>query len=271
MRTQSFWPSLPASVCLRDVAGFEASTPATPPPHTPSPPPYTPAPHTASARRMFPAAHTRTFSLSPTDRPALYRFATPTRQGYTEDWSVAGAATQGVPNARVVAVQKSKKSRTKKAAYVVFCGLQYGVFLTWDEVHPLVSGVKNCIFRGYGTVAEANAAYQYAAQHQWLRLAHSRVVAPLGPLPDPTDPSLPNPLHIAESLDNKWYIVYRGITPGVYGSHLECQLNTVGVKGNVYESVIGRSAAVSKYQQARIGGDVAAIAPVYTDTADVFR
>ncbi|KAJ7820054.1 hypothetical protein B0H13DRAFT_2378049 [Mycena leptocephala] len=42
----------------------------------------------------------------------------------------------------------------------------------------------------------------------------------------------PNPLN-ASSKSNMWYVVCRGVVPGVYRSFLECSLNTSGVKGNM--------------------------------------
>ncbi|KAJ7914817.1 hypothetical protein B0H13DRAFT_1872529 [Mycena leptocephala] len=56
-----------------------------------------------------------------------------------------------------------------------------------------------------------------------------------------------NPLNGTEDFDGKWFV---GITPGVYRSHLECQLNTVGVRGALHQSVEGISAALEKFAAA---------------------
>ena len=117
------------------------------PPRTPSPnqpPPY------ALDYHISPAARPRTLPSSPPSSLTIYRYTTPTRIGYTPDWSalhtiafqldifhrsVAGSATQGVPNTKVLAVQRGsgqkKGKRVRKAAYVVFCGRSPGVYLTW--------------------------------------------------------------------------------------------------------------------------------------------
>ncbi|KAJ7469739.1 hypothetical protein B0H11DRAFT_2238184 [Mycena galericulata] len=241
----------------------------------PAPPPRTPSPRNAAPpayRHTFPIA--RTHQYTPAVRPTLYRFQSPTSQGVTPDWSLAGAATQGVANSTVRVIQtggrRQQKARSKKAgtkaAYAVFCGLRFGVFLTWREVEPLVIGVSCSIFRGYKTVQEARAAFDYALQRSWVRTCHSAVTCAIPALPRPAaELDEENPLNGTETLDDKWFIVYRGIVPGVYRSHLECQLNTMGVSGALHESVLGKSAALAKYAAALRRREVAVVTPPYLD------
>ncbi|KAJ7481408.1 hypothetical protein B0H11DRAFT_1915560 [Mycena galericulata] len=126
----------------------------------------------------------------------------------------------------------------------------------WAETKPLVNSVPNNIFRGYYTVAEAQAAFQYALQRSWVRSVDTPVTAiPALPLPAPVIDSS-NPLNGDETLDDTWYIVYRGITPGVYRSHLESQLNTLGIPGAIHESVEGKAAALDKYNAAVRRGEI---------------
>ncbi|KAJ7472808.1 hypothetical protein FB451DRAFT_1399006 [Mycena latifolia] len=167
--------------------------------------------------------------------------------------SVAGAATQGVPQAHVHKTGgRCKKPRTKKAAYVVFCGREIGVFRTWGQTEPLVKGVSNAILHGYTTTAEAEAAFAYALQKSW-----------------PTTSQDLNPLNGSKDLDDRWHVVYRGITPGVYRSHLESQLNTLGVPGALHKAIEGRRAALEKYAAATQHGDVSGVPPpAYSD--DIF-
>ncbi|KAJ7441679.1 hypothetical protein B0H11DRAFT_2252003 [Mycena galericulata] len=243
------------------------------PPRRPSPPPRTPSPRlppVALQRHTFPAAHNRT--LNPARTPVVYCFESPTRRGLTTEWSLAGSATQGVADAHVSTVSgRRKKKKSKKAAYVVFCGRRFGVFRTWREVKALVNGVSNCIFRGYKTVRDAEAAFQYALSHGWVRTCSSPVTAAIPSLPTPASTfDIDNPLSGTEPHDQKqvWYVVYRGITPGVYRSHLESQLNTLGVRGALYESIEGKAAALQKFADARHRGDIAEVLPPYPD--DVF-
>ncbi|KAJ6503115.1 hypothetical protein DFH09DRAFT_1102052 [Mycena vulgaris] len=160
-----------------------------------------------------------------------------------------------------------KKPRAKKAAYVVFCGKQCGVFLTWAETEKLVSGVRHSIFRGYRSQSEASAAFAYAQARSWTRVSDAPLVVSIPALPQPIEdrvPSLlPNPLNGSEALNGQWYIVYRGICPGVYRSHLESQLNTLGVRGSLHESIEGRASAIQKFDAATRRGDVRVIPPTY--------
>ncbi|KAJ7025070.1 hypothetical protein C8F04DRAFT_1269682 [Mycena alexandri] len=201
-------------------------------------------------------ARTQTPPLPQSPSRPLYFFESPTRSGYTSSWAVAGTATQGIPGGHVHAVTKApKKKRTKKAAYTVFFGRVPGVFMTWAETKQLVDGVPNAIFRGYRTVAEAHAAYAYAHARSWMRVcgsALSSTPTPIPILPAPSTNSGPlNPLHGTEALNNTWYIVYRGVLPGVYHSNLEASLNTVGIGNALYESVEGREEAFRRYREAQ--------------------
>jgi hypothetical protein len=81
-----------------------------------------------------------------------------------------------------------------------------------------VTGVSCSIFRGYQTVAAAQAAFEYAVARSWTRTTDAAVSAiPALPQPLPADLGV-NPLHETEALDDRWYIVYCGILPGVYRS-----------------------------------------------------
>ncbi|KAJ7454347.1 hypothetical protein B0H11DRAFT_2245003 [Mycena galericulata] len=232
--------------------------PPLPVPRTPSPPP----PHASNS-----FGHSDNLAQLFPDSPTVYQFESPTRSGITDDWATAGTATQGVPGGRVRALaspKKNKKHTGHKAGYAVFCGVRCGVFRTWAETGPLVLGVPNCIFRGYATIREAEAAFSYAQARGWTRVANTAVVATISQLPVAGgDPH--NPLNGSEELDGRWYVVYRGISPGVYRSHLESQLNTMGVRGALYESINGEAQARAKYAKAVRNHKVAVVTPTYID------
>ncbi|KAJ7878304.1 hypothetical protein B0H13DRAFT_1892770 [Mycena leptocephala] len=235
-------------------------SPATPPPRTPSP---NPPAYRASAPRTLPSANLRS---NPPPTTTTYYYESPTRSGYTTQWSRAGIATQGVVCASVHTVERAAPfPKTKKKAYVVFCGLRCGVVLTWPETRALVQNVRNSIFRGYTSVSDANAAFQYAQARSWTRVVNSTAVAPIPALPQPLGPDNDgaNPLNGSEVLDDRWFVVYRGICPGVYRSHLECQLNTLGVQGAVHHSVVGKANALAAYAAATQRGDVGVVLPSY--------
>ncbi|KAJ7702736.1 hypothetical protein B0H17DRAFT_1194614 [Mycena rosella] len=234
-----------ANLQLKDV-----DCPPSPPPRTPSPqpPPYSPslAQHTFPGLRPHP--HT-----SPGPTPTTYYYNSPSRRGHTTEWSVlvlnsnpsflireksiAGGATQGMPGATVHAwPQAQKPRRIKKAA---------------PETQSLVSGVPFSIFRGYATIPEAEAAFVYAQVRSWIRCTDAPLAA-IPPLPHLSFQHL-NPLNSTDEVDSSWYIVYCGIRPGVYKSHLESQLNTLGVRGSLHESVHGERAALTNAYKARYG------------------
>ncbi|KAJ7115517.1 hypothetical protein C8R43DRAFT_1138142 [Mycena crocata] len=241
---------------VNDVLPQRSPAPVTPRARAPAPvtPPRAraPAPVTSRSRARPPA--------SPSTPSAVYYYQSGTQEGYTTSWATAGLATQGVPNSSVECVQNSpRKKHYKKAAYVVFLGYLAAVYLRWADAQRAVSGVKGAIFRGYRTVAEAEAAFAYAQARGWVRNCNSRGVFPArmsDPPANPT-PSLDitdevNPLHGSEDLDDNWYVVYRGITPGVYHSVLEALLNTVGVSNSLQQMVVGRAAAYAAFRQASL-------------------
>ncbi|KAJ7631459.1 hypothetical protein DFH06DRAFT_1337866 [Mycena polygramma] len=205
-------------------------------------------------------------STPTTSNPStVYYYESPTKRGYTTSWATAGSATQGVPNANVYRVVKGpKKRRPKAAAYVVFYGRQPGVYRVWSEANAVVSGCSGAIYRGYPTVEEATAAFQYAQARRWTRRPGSRRVsvsdAIAVPAPSQAADTV-NPLHGSESLDDTWYVVYHGIQPGVYHSLLEAQLNTVGVAKSVYEGVEGKDAAFAAYREAEDAAETARAPP----------
>ncbi|KAJ7244506.1 hypothetical protein C8J57DRAFT_1524983 [Mycena rebaudengoi] len=206
-----------------------------------------------------------TSSRSPT---ATYVYQSPSRQGVTTDWSLAGSASQGVPHGYVRTVQKKvKKTRRNAGAYVVFHGSRPAVCSTWAEAKALTSGVSNSIHRSYRTLTEANAAFKYAQDRSWTRSCGSQSpAAAICVLPIPMlESDSTNPLHGDDILDNQWFVVYCGITPGVYQSLLEALLNTSGISASVYEGIQGRSDAICKFQAAVERGDVSAVSPLYRE------
>ncbi|KAJ7154959.1 hypothetical protein C8R43DRAFT_1126344 [Mycena crocata] len=260
---------------LRDTESSRRTPPHTPP-RTPPPPARTPvrtAPQTTyrtlpppyvdghalgnTSPHISPISSGTVARLNPLlpSSDTVYRFQSPSISGSTREWSIAGNATQGVPGGRVYVVQSpSKKRGPKKAVFVVFCGTRYGVFLTWRETEPLVSGVRNCIFRGYWTLREAEAAFAYAHARGWTRVADPNSVSVIPVLPQPDASAAgDNPLNgDNDTHDDRWFVVYSGIAPGVYRSHLECQLNTLGVRGALHESITGKSAALAKFEAAKL-------------------
>ncbi|KAJ7027626.1 hypothetical protein C8F04DRAFT_1266869 [Mycena alexandri] len=153
----------------------------------------------------------------------------------------AAARTQGVSGGSPRRLEPKKKSSKKRGGYAVFFGRQIGAFPLWDDVQPLVIGVRCSLFQGYPTLAQAQAAFDYAAHRAWC---HSKSPHPSLDSPSPLHPDNTNS-------DGRWYVVYSGVTPGVYSSYLECALNTLGLSGAVHDSFGEKSLAVAAFEDAR--------------------
>ncbi|KAJ7834678.1 hypothetical protein B0H13DRAFT_2369765 [Mycena leptocephala] len=222
-----------------------------------------------------PPAYTTTSAAASVALPgALYAYSTPQQTGFTPSWSEAAAATQGVPGASarslIPRTRAPPKRVGRKGGYAVFCGLATGAFEHWlTEAGPLVLGVSNSIYKGYSTLALAQAAYQYALAQGWTRtLTRQRAsftvlstVQLRGPLPTPNwlFDSL-TPLH-GDALEGRWYVVYRGVTPGVYQSSLECSLNTRGLSGSCYDSWDDKDVAIAHFMEELALGRVKILSP----------
>ncbi|KAJ7429657.1 hypothetical protein B0H11DRAFT_2265143 [Mycena galericulata] len=243
------------------IANLDLTEPSRPPP---SPPPTSNPPIAHTPPPAYPAQPVAPHT--PTPSGPMYYYESPNGSGYTPSWAHAASETQGVAGARVHAVQKREKKRgPKKKAYVVFLGRRVGVYRSWSQVEPLVSGVSNAIHRGYGTVEAAEAAYGYARSRHWIRVSDTwPASSSQQPLDVPTPSQFSdgsNPLHVDEELDDTWYVVYKGVIPGVYHSVLEALLNTVGLPNSLYESVVGRSAAFALFEGARADGHTGIVHP----------
>ncbi|KAJ7612813.1 hypothetical protein DFH06DRAFT_1344900 [Mycena polygramma] len=205
---------------------------------------------------------------TPPRRTPVYAFRSPTRTGTTASWSEAAAETQGVPGASPRRLQPKTRKHNKNGAYVVFFGLVPGAYRQWyEEAYPLVNGVSGSIYRGYPNMPLAIAAYDYAHARGWTRVLPSfhldvLVSSAIPRMPTPsglTDPT--NPLHT--DLDGRWYVVYCGITPGVYQSSLECTLNTVGLSCATHDSFPTKELAFTHFREAVADGRVKVVSPKY--------
>ncbi|KAJ7143247.1 hypothetical protein C8R46DRAFT_1233023 [Mycena filopes] len=249
-----------------------------------APPAYEEDPDAADLQRLLADLNLRAASpehspprpprvrLPPPSPARLYAYETPTSSGVTSAWSDAAARTQGIPGASPRRLTPQRRSTKKKGGYAVFFGLEIGSYKAWEEVKPLVIGVPSSLFKGYSTLAQAEAAFAYAASLGWTRL-----IPPSGTLVGQTQtqtaiPRLPhpnafssrrNPLHDSTDPAARWYVVYSGVTPGVYQSYLECAINTLGLSSAVHDSFDTQVAAEAAFQRAWDDGAVAFLTPAY--------
>ncbi|KAJ7778123.1 hypothetical protein B0H16DRAFT_1711663 [Mycena metata] len=162
------------------------------------------------------------------------------------------------------------KPRRQKKGYAVFRDRVPGAYKTWAEVEPLVRRVSGALHQGYPSFDNAVRAFQYAEHQNWPRVCPRPVTPPttatISILPQPVG-SLDRPNLLYAGLEftatSRWYVVYRGITPGVYQFNLESGLNTVGVPGAVFDSWETKIVAIVKYQHALGAKRVTAIPPAY--------
>ncbi|KAJ6503174.1 hypothetical protein C8R47DRAFT_1210450 [Mycena vitilis] len=208
-----------------DLVGFASALgidaePATPPPSSPAPPQTPVRPRPAQSAPSTP--HTAVAGRS-------YVVDSPAKVGRAIPWLEAGALTQGVRGASVHATGKRQRSRKKSHAYVVFYGGTIDVFDSWDKVQPAITGHGVAIHCGFPSTDAAHAALAYARRKGWT--------GDSSPPPDSPSPSTTyteNPLNVGS--DGLWYVVCRGVQPGIYRSHLECSLNVTGVKRNLFSA-----------------------------------
>jgi viroplasmin and RNaseH domain-containing protein len=150
----------------------------------------------------------------------------------------------------------SRPRKPVSNAYVVFYGGEVSVFEDWADAQRSTNGHGIAIHAGFCSMQEAQAALEYARSKGWTADSSPPPEAaglPLAPAGSYED----NPLNAGSS---DWYTVCHGVVPSIYRSSLECSLNTVGVKGNLYASFHTRAEAESAYMQALAGNQVRRIA-----------
>ncbi len=98
-----------------------------------------------------------------------------------------------------------------------------------DECKREAFGASSNLFLGYKTHETAEAAFQYALSKGWVRCSGSNrsvkhqqpFMAPTSIPFDPVYLTLPDaytsPLNEGR-LMKKWYVVYKGLAPGIYKS-----------------------------------------------------
>ncbi|KAJ7622771.1 hypothetical protein DFH06DRAFT_1340642 [Mycena polygramma] len=206
------------------------------------------------------------------DEDQLYFVSSPAVSGYTDSWDEAAALTQGIPGASPRKLSPKKKSRARPQGYAVFFGRLPGAYRTWAEAEPHVKRVSGNIYQSYPLYEQAVAAVEYARERGWTRVcpAPSTSSSAIGSLPTPIPAGShhhPNPLHVAgdpaASHQGVWYVVYSGVTPGVYQSSLEFSLNTVGIKAAVFDSCGSRAIAERRFDNARAEGRTEVLTPMY--------
>ncbi|KIM89859.1 hypothetical protein PILCRDRAFT_84703 [Piloderma croceum F 1598] len=192
------------------------------------------------------------------------------RTGVRETWHVilscfnllpdAGDATQGVPGGTVrrmrVTVPRRRKGR--RVAYVVFEGLAPGVYDTWEEVKPLVTGVPGNIHQGFDHRREAERAYVVVFALGALRTLPARhdaiQLAPAPAIPTPEAIMAAFASASDDFLGAEWHVVFKGKRPGVYPAWNFAATQTNGVSCSIYKKYPSKAEAMEAYDEARRDG-----------------
>ncbi|KZP14613.1 hypothetical protein FIBSPDRAFT_959560 [Athelia psychrophila] len=191
--------------------------------------------------------------LSSVPGPSLfirrYNVTSPSRTGLIETWALAGHLTQGVPGGHV---KHSDRALTQQRVYVVFQGLQVGIFESWNDAEPHVAAIKGSTYEAYSS--------RLCAERAWV-LGHA-----LGAVRrlDRTDtalavPAVAYPSNIVLSflelkddyLGTPWQVVSQGRRPGIYpcwniaASQVQC------VPAAVWSKYPSKLAAVIAFERAK--------------------
>ncbi|KAJ8473472.1 hypothetical protein ONZ45_g16284 [Pleurotus djamor] len=201
--------------------------------------------------------------LQVSDR-TVYEVTSTTFNGVTTDWSTAAHATQGEPGSHVRALEKRSKNRRVAAAYAVFIGRYPGVYTTWSEVKGSVDGMASACFQGYSSHEHALAAFMYALRHRRYDRPWVQTISETRPFVRPRfcyyhlhpHCAPENPLNDGCTARKRFYVVYKGRSPGVYTTWLETHIETTGLSGAAHESFASIYTAADKFHEAEQRGEV---------------
>ncbi|TRM63044.1 hypothetical protein BD626DRAFT_368110, partial [Schizophyllum amplum] len=150
--------------------------------------------------------------------------------------------------------------------YVVFIGRVAGVYTTWPECKAQVNGVKHNSYQGYPSVSEARAAFD-VARRRGLTFSCSNATATVGRQISQTPMSSADLALGLAFLDDDasvaiaphghlWYVVFKGVQPGVYRTYNEVVLGTTGLAGAEHGSYRSREDAIAAFKVALGEGKV---------------
>ncbi|KAJ7060664.1 hypothetical protein C8F01DRAFT_1083660 [Mycena amicta] len=229
------------SVIIIPDSDDEPASTETPPPPLPETPPPPPLPVTARREYLY---------SSPTVPPT-----------HTTEWSQAAKATQGVANGHVRLVAREPAPRKKAVCWVVFRGRENGIFHQWNLAEAATAGFRLAVYQGYTNVSDAERAYNYAVERRYTSTQPqaSGLALPLAQIPASMvdeNNDVDEARLVPRAADDPWYIVYRGVNPGIYPTYLEVALNTNGVSLAGHDSRETLADAILAFHGAKLRGDV---------------
>ncbi|KAF7980386.1 hypothetical protein HWV62_38178 [Athelia sp. TMB] len=185
--------------------------------------------------------------------------------GIMREWHAAAHATQGVVGGHAIRVEVTvpnvkRRRHKKRKAYVVFEGLEPGVYTDWTLTEANVKGVSHNVYQGYDSLIAAQQAYLVAYALRAVR------ILPPDNAPDGWVPSaaIPTPEAVmgafaassATFLGAEWHVVFKGLRPGVYPAWNFAATQTKGVANSVYQKYQSKQEAVQKFEEAQRLGHV---------------
>lgn len=114
----------------------------------------------------------------------------------------------------------------KKNFYSVKVGRKIGIFKTWAECSKYVAGYPNAKFKGFATYEEAENYLKETSVKTKKEKEKIKTV------------------YQSEDDNNLYYVVRKGLKPGLYNSWQECKEQVDGYSGAEYKKVVGRIAAL---------------------------
>ncbi|KAK7032026.1 hypothetical protein R3P38DRAFT_2774473 [Favolaschia claudopus] len=285
------WTGSDLSTSISTASDLTETPPSSPTrPSTSPPTPRTPAPPSASRPAYAYSFHTPTrsgttptwfesgaatiqvsgshthrlrseTSLPPPSSPSAPRPATPAAHFPLSPSLAFGASQSGASQSSPSAPSSSIPGAADPPnlggkAYAVFYGFEVGAYRTYPEVIARTHGYRNNVHCGFPTMRAAQAAIAYARGRGLTSDSQLPDDCDTTPRPPPTVYT-ENPLSVGA--DGGYYVVCRGIYPGIYRSWVEAALNTTGVNGNMSRKYVDREMAERVYEQARAEGWARAI------------
>ncbi|KAF7980031.1 hypothetical protein HWV62_40158 [Athelia sp. TMB] len=190
-----------------------------------------PAPTASSSRAAGPPTtprsgpqHAAIYPRLPVTPTRTYEVTSPRRSGPVDDWEIAGNLTQGAPGARARRTDTlqapppiSPSKLLPKSAYVVYEGLEVGIFYNWNDVSPVVERIMAATFEAFPSVLAARRAWDLACSVNVVRRLDSQNRIARVRLPAYSIDVSRRLRAVADDyLGVEWHVVSQGRRPGVY-------------------------------------------------------
>ncbi|KZP10389.1 hypothetical protein FIBSPDRAFT_899803 [Athelia psychrophila] len=232
-----------------------------------TPAPLTPPPREHRATPLARGLPHTPERVNPRDT-RVYQVASPGIRGVAETWATAGHYTLPRPGAHAKLV--STLPRTHHAPFKYFAivkGTYPGVYEGhWFDYEMLVRKVPHANYKGFQKLDEAKAAFLAAYVLGLVVAIPARDSDNLGPRPPTasivsTPPSEDDVLAALSSTsqtspESAWYVVFKGIRPGIYQSWNFVSDLVRGVSTATYQRFESHDAAKAAFRHAERNGEV---------------